>query len=748
MPKPKAVAVVAVHGVADQKPAESARAIADLLCHDEAYSSFSEVPLRISRARLEPGEDPDVEAKRLGDAARQPQQSPAGLQYMYEQLADYPGSHAGAVYESVRLEGRNIRSQTPVHVYELYWADLSRAGDTWYRLVSEVYQLILHLPSLGRNALQYAARATGKPPFQKQEEWVYTRPWSVALLLQTFAVWLLTVPAALLNLVLFSLILVVASAEIPAQYQKPAALLAGTLILAVIPLALVRKHASAPLVWRWWLPIVTIAATVATLLVRGRNLHLALAIEAMLVAAGACIYIANAYNRMKSGALAFGIAASIVTAGVTIYFLLRANASNEADVYLATVDAGRFLYPSIQIAWGFIFLTATVAAIAGFAAVRKTPQEQRSAARAAAWTARFSLGMPAALFVLFTLAIWDLLVEAIGRFAPIQSPHAQLVAMLMESARGLELFTFALLAFVVTVLVAAGPSIVAELRHPSASTDAESEQLGQWLSRGILWIAAVAELFTVVLVLVPLVAKIPLLQKADVWRGPLLSATAALVALLLTSKYFIGTFRAAVDVVLDIDNYMRESPDASTPRARIAERYVSLLRHLCEWRDADGQSYDRIVIVAHSQGTVISADVLRYLNARPDPKLRQINDDNDPQHIPLRLFTMGSPLRQIYGRAFPHLYGWITDPNATAVMTAPDPTALTLQQWANTYRSGDYVGRNIWTREPTAHLWTRGTAEPQSVNGRTDFCCGAGAHTHYWNENGGEVAAYLKTMLV
>jgi hypothetical protein len=202
-----------------------------------------------------------------------------------------------------------------------------------------------------------------------------------------------------------------------------------------------------------------------------------------------------------------------------------------------------------------------------------------------------------------------------------------------------------------------------------------------------------------------------------------------------------------VDVLLDIDNYLRESPDNATPRARIAERFVSLLRHLCEWRGADGKPYDHIVIIAHSQGTVISADVLRYLNAVPDKRLKPINDNT----IKLRLFTMGSPLRQIYAQTFPQLYGWISGAAAERAMTSPDPTTLTLEQWANVYCSGDYVGRNLWVAGED-RLWVRARPVPASVADgkvlpRVEFCAGAGAHTHYWDVHGTDVAAYLKSIV-
>ena len=147
------VAVVAVHGVADQSPSSSARSIADLLCTDPRYGSFTEVPLRVARERMAPGPQPPP-----GDA---------GLAYMHAQLVEYRPEppeerDAGTVYETVRLEGTRHADASKVHVHEVYWADLSRAGDTWFRLVAEFYQLILHLPSLRRGG-RLRTRCSGSP---------------------------------------------------------------------------------------------------------------------------------------------------------------------------------------------------------------------------------------------------------------------------------------------------------------------------------------------------------------------------------------------------------------------------------------------------------------------------------------------------------------------------------------------------------------------------------------------------------
>ncbi|MGF7179073.1 hypothetical protein [Tunturiibacter psychrotolerans] len=59
-------------------------------------------------------------------------------------------------------------------------------------------------------------------------------------------------------------------------------------------------------------------------------------------------------------------------------------------------------------------------------------------------------------------------------------------------------------------------------------------------------------------------------------------------------------------IVLDVDTYLRDTPREAPPRARIFERYMSTIRYIARFRDAEGQGYDEIVIVAHSLGALIS----------------------------------------------------------------------------------------------------------------------------------------------
>jgi hypothetical protein len=137
---------------------------------------------------------------------------------------------------------------------------------------------------------------------------------------------------------------------------------------------------------------------------------------------------------------------------------------------------------------------------------------------------------------------------------------------------------------------------------------------------------------------------------------------------------------------------------------------------------------------------------------------------------------MGSPLRQLLNRFFPYLYDWVreTPDNGDTEMgpplreppnqldsspgsaLLPDPADLGIQRWVNAYRSGDYVGRSLWLNE--WYRRTRGGDEngsyPDGIEVVTDaaqtrieFCIGAGAHTHYWDDTAPDIAQVLGQLL-
>ncbi|OLE36085.1 MAG: hypothetical protein AUI36_27160 [Cyanobacteria bacterium 13_1_40CM_2_61_4] len=167
---------------------------------------------------------------------------------------------------------------------------------------------------------------------------------------------------------------------------------------------------------------------------------------------------------------------------------------------------------------------------------------------------------------------------------------------------------------------------------------------------------------------------------------------------------------------------------------------VSLLRYLCQWKGpGDARGYKAIIIIAHSQGTVIAADVLRFLRlANRDWVLEKLSRD-----IPVYLFTVGCPLRQLYSLRFPYQYGWARHENLTWPGLEPNPATLGVKLWVNAYRSGDYVGRYLWHPDTGKARWLK----REEAADKVEFCIGAGAHNRYWDDTAPEVGAELDRLI-
>jgi len=220
----------------------------------------------------------------------------------------------------------------------------------------------------------------------------------------------------------------------------------------------------------------------------------------------------------------------------------------------------------------------------------------------------------------------------------------------------------------------------------------------------------------------------------------------------------LPALRAPLDVALDVDNHFREFPRTDIPRAHIFSRYAALLEHV------GAQGYDRIVVVSHSQGTVISSELLRFLSSRQ--QLAPAADDTPvvagKPLPPVSLLTLGCPLRQLYAARFPGLYAWVLARNGQVF--GPRAADIGVQRWMNAFCSGDYVGRWLWSnaahqpmlRHPTdfavghdpfgrvdvyAGFNPTPPAEAHLHEAReVEVCLGLGAHTHYFERDQTTVA--------
>jgi hypothetical protein len=338
------------------------------------------------------------------------------------------------------------------------------------------------------------------------------------------------------------------------------------------------------------------------------------------------------------------------------------------------------------------------------------------------------------------------------------------------------------------------PSVLAELKlltqkvataagEGKGAADAPTRRLGRWLTAGYKRLTeAVSGVVLLGILGSALVAGVLAfgMAKAAVLFGdnalayvayysqvalkPLVLGAAGIAAVLsafggVISRYVPG-LRAPLDIALDVDNHFREFPRKSIPRARIFSRYAALLDHVGR------QGYERVVIVAHSQGTVISAELLRYLCEAPPgtpttgASRRQYLRDRYGSDF--HLLTLGCPLRQLYAARFPSLYAWVLGRHGDG--NGPAASDIGAQRWANAFTSGDYVGRWLWSSPAAAGALvdpSHDQVDPPHL-GRDDaysifdpmppaadalapaeefeVCLGLGAHTHYFEPDQAHVA--------
>jgi hypothetical protein len=242
--------------------------------------------------------------------------------------------------------------------------------------------------------------------------------------------------------------------------------------------------------------------------------------------------------------------------------------------------------------------------------------------------------------------------------------------------------------------------------------------------------------------------------------------------------FILKYLTTVLDTILDVDNYLRTSPKEGTPRALIAERCTSLLRYIAAYRDDQNRRpYSKVIIVAHSLGSMVTTDLLRYLerSAHDSPdrglaryEFRQVPVETGESKLPIYVFSMGCPLRQLLNRFFPHLYWWVSDipdNSLAALASAVDPPMpaissplprtdeMNVTVWSNAYRSGDYVGRSLWVGQWLNRNASGDSTKPPDVaqavapQACTEMCIGLGAHTHYWDRTAPDVAARLDQLI-
>jgi hypothetical protein len=826
----KKVAIIVVHGVSDQQPYDSARTIANLLLHaneeQPRYSVWIEQFIRIPVRRIPKCQDSEAcgqpeaasSSKRLlswlfgwlderGERIRRylDSEDPSNANQTIEEKShaftcdfiEYDGSPKdleASFYNTICLKACRD-DQHEVHLYEMYWADLSRLGRGFVQIFSEFYQILFHLSALGRHTLDMAALE--HPGIL----------WRVYSSLHGWAGRILSIPIPLLSLFL----LVAAFFSLPGNIKPPYSSYLASVTLTIWLIALMgwllwRNAKKLPLTWLV-LPVVTglLLAIMHSFLMNFS--YKALAAEWLFVLAILVGMLIKQYSLRRPGAGKVAVGLGLPLAAFALWNLFVGVENSHRGITKVSFKLIEVIYSLLVVSWvsffGFYFL---VVILGYFAQVRLTDKNAKERAKRASWTASVSLWIPSISFISVTIALWTALAQVGSSLLPKDYPYSP--TPWFKNWLSLEeiykrpydffneitvdpVFGLAVLSSVIVLLLMAWsflPSVWAEIEPPDSTPqpshpkfDELSLNFGIWLNNGyravysfIPLVSAIFIFFVVsyflLLLLFPGSSPVIYIRNLEDNLERVIQFSAVIITASATSLFVLGKrleqlslgLRNIIDIILDVDNYLRLHPKNDNPRTRIFSRYLSLLRYLSQETDSQNRpKYDAVIVVAHSQGTVITADLLRFIKKEKPQDLNRLFSSSQAEKIPVYFFSMGNPLRQLYSVGFPHLYNWVInykddykDYGQDRLGNKPNPEDLGLEEWVNTFRSGDYIGRYLW-RSSTANK--KKLFKPSSSVEKTEnisekdkyreFCLGAGAHTQYWNATANRVADEINRLI-
>jgi hypothetical protein len=206
---------------------------------------------------------------------------------------------------------------------------------------------------------------------------------------------------------------------------------------------------------------------------------------------------------------------------------------------------------------------------------------------------------------------------------------------------------------------------------------------------------------------------------------PLATMTIIVVVGMVLFLVAAHAIQRAVKLSLDVVNHFA-APNKQFPiRTRIADRLADTLDFLLSQKDKP-----HLVIVCHSQGTVVTLDTLlgyqkhvyegRWpLRSRKQvwqPGLWETRLQNEVAS--LTILTFGSPITHLYQHYFPSLYPKLGSMPALQGLEAE--IAAGRVRWFNSYRVDDYIGTWI---------------DPARENFPVNVPMPVGGHTSYWRQD-------------
>src|SRR5262245_31297634 len=533
MSAPDRVAVVVVHGIADQRAGQTVRELARLLCHGRAgeprYVQGEMHDVLIPVARLEPGggiapaaspasagdgPKPEPSRRRPGTpsgfyqvqrsapapTAPAPDSSDLGLalnDYLLGRL-DLPESEA--IYESTRVSLRRRANDRSVDLYELYWADLSRLGEGGVRALSASYQLFFHLGTLAADVVdQVSLEVDGGPA------------WRLLQRLHAWLAWLMKGPAALVQLAMLLLVVFGAAALVSLDQQgQLLAALAATGAIALAALGVLAWIRGASPVRRYATLALLLAAALACAVASAAALTAETDIPPMYFGASALgiavlgFWLIEQYSRITHGVRVAGhllVAATVIGLAVDGRALVPHVTTPAEWMLTAALNVGEWLLAAILLVWAVYVAVQTAALMISLCLARGLDQ----AARQSLDTSRLAVVGSTAFFAVLSLVLWSVIAGFAGRqledlnYLPVLFGKGYRSAAIFLDARIQTFgafFTPLVLAFTAlasAALLVLAPPLVEEI-FPTTNVDsrgrrpeaiARSERLGRWLDRGL-----------------------------------------------------------------------------------------------------------------------------------------------------------------------------------------------------------------------------------------------------------------------
>jgi hypothetical protein len=605
---------------------------------------------------------------------------------------------------------------TYADLYEFWWADLSRFPAALRSFLAAFVGLFLAFPSIGRTALRDSDRVTEEPQPDPARSVSLARRLDFHLL--GVLAWLVSVPVVVLSAtLLMSVGAVVVATALPDANSVTGAIALGLYggVLAFVGLGLLRHYEKES----------------------GRSPAFGLGILSLLAAVGICTW--RLFERGIHG----------------------------ASVELALADTvTEFVAYPLRILW--LGILAVALATAALLAVRLILAGEGGQRRARTVSAVITLGFGplgiATLMAIFSAAV-GAAGEKVGKAVTWTGPSGTPLCLaqpddwdpqscsgpLTAWDFGSRLLADAIYSLAWAIAVAFGAVLVlglaalctAFIRTSTGNrADRQAGRLTHMLgvlesswTCALLLLAAAAATYAAGAAWLPFLPFIHPGEHGSTW-GPTVAAVlgGAVTTLLLAGRLLglspsnlganslaSGALRALLDKPYDIATFLREplgSPKfgagagagAPMPRKRMLERYRALMTYV------ERRGYERIVFVAHSQGTILTTTLLAE-----DVLLRG----------EVSLMTFGCPLRQLYLKRFPSQYGWVERLRDRA--TRNDFVRQVDGEWVNVAAAGDPVGRTVF-RDPPEPWSSEGSrlALPEGSPKLLELLLGEGGHSSYW----------------